>query len=127
MIGRHDITFRSESAYQVMEGANRLLRVSWDEAIVEDAETGELLHPYSEVVVGLPVELLIYKNASAQASWKAYGAIAENKNLMVHVLRGDESITIVIDDPHAVEMSLMVAAIRNYVYQDIFWMRADAA
>ena len=98
-----------------------------DGAGVSHAVAGELLRIDSENVVGLPVELLIYKNADAQASWKANGAIPENENLMVHVLRGDKSITLVVDDPHAAEMSLMVAAIRSYVYQDIFWMRADAA
>ena len=127
MIGRHDITFRSETASQAMEGAIRLVRASWREAIVENAETGELLSRDSVGVEELPAELLIYKNASARGSWRANGAIPENANLMVHILRGNESMTIVVDDPNTAEMAIMVAAIRDHVYQDIFWIRADAA
>jgi hypothetical protein len=127
MIGRHDITFPSEMPPEAMEGAMRLLRASWSEAMVENAETGELLGLDSVLVTESPVELLIYKNATARDSWKTNGAIPENENLMVHALRGDRSITIVVDDPDAQEMSRIIHAIRDHVYQDIFWIRADAA
>lgn len=127
MIGRHDITFPSETASEVMEGAMRLLRASWSEAIVENAETGEPLGLNAAFVAEVPSELLVYKNANARDSWKANGSIPENDNLMVHVLRGDRSITIVVDDPDTHEMSLIIHSIRNHVYQDIFWIRADAA
>lgn len=127
MIGRHDLTFPSETASEVMEGVMRLLRACWSEAIVENAETGELLESHSEFIAEVPAELLIYKNAAARDSWTANGAIPDNENLMVHVLRGDRSITVVVDDPHAPEMSLIIDSIRDHIYQDIFWIRAHAA
>jgi len=127
MIGRHDITFLTEMPTEVMEGTVRLLRASWSEAVVENAETGELLGFDSVRLTELPEELLIYKNSTAQDSWKVNGAIPENENLMIHALRGDQSITIVVDDPVADEMSYIIQAIRDHVYQDIFWIRADAA
>lgn len=127
MIGRHDITFPSAMAPEVMEGAMRLLSASWSEAMIENAETGEMLEFVSVLVTELPAELLIYKNATARDSWKVNGAIPENENTMVHVLRGDRSVTIVVDDPDAREMSRIIQAIRDHAYQDIFWIRADAA
>jgi hypothetical protein len=46
---------------------------------------------------------------------------------MIHVIRGADSMTIVVDDPSAAELAPLLDAIRDHVYQDIFWMRADAA
>ena len=36
-------------------------------------------------------------------------------------------MTVVVDEPDTAEMGAMVAAIRDHVYQDILWMRANAA
>ena len=110
-----------------MEGAIRVVLASWQEAVVENAETGELLGRGFVGVRELPNEVLIYKNADAQRSWSADGATPKNANLMIHVMRGVDSMTIVVDEPSEAEMSALVSAIRDHVYQDIFWMRADAA
>lgn len=126
MIGGHDITFRVASSAEAMEGAIRLVRACWQEAVVENAETGELL-PDCVGFRELPQEVLIYKNAAAREAWAAGGATAENANLMLHFLRESDSMTIVVDDPSSPEMSALIDSIREHVYQDIFWMRADAA
>jgi hypothetical protein len=128
MIGGHDVTFRTETPAQVTDGAVRIVRASWQEAVVENAETGELLQRDSLVGVGeLPTEIFVYKSTAARASWTAKGAAPENANLMVHIIRGENSMTIVVDDPSATEMEVLIAAISDHVYQDIFWMRATAA
>ena len=46
---------------------------------------------------------------------------------MVHIIRGKNSMTIVVDEPNAADMEALVAAVRGHVYQEILWMRADAA
>lgn len=127
MIGGHDICFRTDVSAQVTDGAVRIVRASWQDAVVVNAETGELLSRHSAGVGTLPAELFIYKNTVARDSWLAEGAIPANANLMVHVICAEDSMTIVVDDPTAAEMSALIAAIRDHVYQDIFWMRADAA
>ncbi len=124
MIGGHDISFRTETPAQVAEGAIRLVRAAWQEAVVENAETGELLGLDSLAVSELPHEVLIYKNAAARDAWAAHGAIPENANLMIHIVCGADSMTMVVDEPSEAEMSAIIRAIRDHIYQDIFWMRA---
>ena len=127
MIGGHDISFPTDSSAQITEGAIRIVLVFWPDAVVENAETGELLSRGLVGIRKLPCEVLVYKNADARDSWAVNGAIPENANSMIHVICGVDSITIVVDDPSAAEMPAVLSAIRDHVVQDIFWMRADAA
>jgi hypothetical protein len=120
MIGGHDISFRTESPAQVTDGAIRIVRAFWPDAILEDAETAELLDPNFVGVRELPGEVLIYKNEVARDSWAVNGAVPDNANLMIHIVRGVDSITIVVDDPSAAEMPALLRAICDHVYQDIF-------
>jgi hypothetical protein len=126
MIGGHDISFPTETSSQTTEGAIRLARTFWQEAVVEDAESGEILTRDMASLRELPHEVLIYKSADARESWAVNGAIPENANLMIHVIRGVDSMTVVVDEPGTPEMAALLAAIRDHVYQDIFWMRAYA-
>lgn len=127
MIGGHDISFPTGSSPEVMDGAIRIVNVFWPGAVLENAETTELLDGGFLGVRELPREVLIYKNADARASWAVNGAVPENSNQMVHMICGADSITIVVDDPNSAEMPALLDAISGHVYQDIFWMRADAA
>jgi hypothetical protein len=127
MIGGHDILFRTETSSQTTEGVVWLALVFWQEAVVEDAETGEILTRDMASLKELPPEVLIYKSPQARESWAVNGAILENKNLMIHVIRGVDSMTVVVDEPGTPEMAALLDAIRKFVYQDIFWMPAYAA
>lgn len=127
MIGGHDISFPTHAAAQVAEGVLRTVCAVWRQGVVENAETSEIVSLTSIATQTLPCELLIYKNIAAKQAWAANGATSENTNSMVHLIRGQDSITVVVDDPHAVEMSALIKAIRDHVSQDILWMRADAA
>ena len=91
MIGGHDISFLTETSAEALEGAVRVIRASWQDSVVENAETGELLVLGPGAISELPAELLIYKNAAARDSWAASGATPENANLMVHIIRGEET------------------------------------
>lgn len=126
MIGGHDICFHTDTPAQAAEGAIRIVHAAWPDAVVENAENGEI-QSHCIGVGDLSAESLIYKNASARDSWMEKGAVAENSNLMVHLICGEDSLTIVVDELAAGEISAIIAAIREHVYQDIFWMRADAA
>jgi hypothetical protein len=127
MIGGHDISFATRAAAENLEGAIRLAVVLWSEAVVENAETGEVLDRVFMGPRALPREVLVYKNVAARDSWARDGAVSENANLMVHIIRGPESLTVVVDDPGEPSMRGLLDAIRDHIYQDIFWMRADAA
>jgi len=127
MIGGHDISFRTGSSPEAMEGAIRIVNVLWPGAVLENAESAELLDSGVLGLRELPGEVLIYKSADARESWALNGAVPENANQMVHMICNAESLTIVVDDPNSAEMRELLDAIRDHVYQDIFWMRADAA
>jgi len=127
MIGGHDISFNTGSCPGIMDGAIRIVSAFWPHAILENAETAELLDSNFLGVRELPREVLIYECADARGLWATMGAAPENANQMVHMIGGVDSITIVVDNADSAEMSAMINAIRGYVYQDIFWMRAEAA
>lgn len=127
MIGGHDILFPTETSAETTEGVIRLALAFWQEAVVEDAETGEILGRAVVGVTELPQEVLIYRDACARDSWAKSGAVPENANSMIHVIRGTDSVTIVVDEPATAEMASLLDAVHILVYQDIFWMRAHAA
>jgi hypothetical protein len=127
MIGGHDIVLRTELPDEAADGAVRVVRAFWSEAVAEDADTGETLSRVPDGARGVPGEVLVYRDEAARHSWTGKGATPENLNLMVHIIRGSDSMTLVVDDPSSEEMSKLIEAIRGHVDQDIFWMRADAA
>ena len=127
MIGGHDISLLSDTPAQATEGTVRLALALWRDAVVEDAETGELLGSVIGTDRELPSEILIYRNAFARDCWVAHGAVPENASSMIHVVRDEDSVTVIVDDPDTQEMAALLEAVRDHVYQDIFWMRAGAA
>jgi len=119
MIGGHDISFHIESSTQIMEGAIQIILTFWPDAIAENAETGKLqigqeikLRIFDKT---MPLEVLVYKNANSRESWIINGAIPENANLMIGIICGADSITVVIDDPDAAEMFDLLNKIHNHI------------
>jgi hypothetical protein len=119
MIGGHDISFHIESSTQIMEGAIQIILTFWPDAIAENAETGKLqigqeikLRIFDKT---MPLEVLVYKNANSRESWINNGAIPENANLMIEIICGADSITVVVDDPNAAEMFDLLNKIRNHI------------
>jgi len=91
----------------------------WPDAIAENAETGKLqigqeikLRIFDKT---MPLEVLVYKNANSRESWIINGAIPENANLMIGIICGADSITVVIDDPDAAEMFDLLNKIHNHI------------
>jgi len=115
MIGGHDISFRIESSIQIVEGAIQIILTFWPDAVAENAETGELLDRDFVGVREAPSEVLVYKNADSRGSWSSNGAIPENANLMIEIICGTDSITVVVDDPDAAEMFAILNKIRDHI------------
>lgn len=126
MIGGHDISFPTQAPAAFVDGAIRHALIVWKEALLEDADTGELLDG-DFVGVPVPREIFIYKNSAARDSWAKNGAVSENANSMIHMIRGAQSVTLVVDDPRETDMRVFLDAMRDYFKQDLFWMRAVAA
>lgn len=116
--------FPVEHVPQALERALRIALEYWSEAEIEDAVTAELLSPLPGGIDQLPDEVLVYKSAIARQQWKENGATPENANSMIHFLLDSSTITVVVDDPKDPLMQSIINDIREYVYQDIFWMQA---
>lgn len=126
MIGGQDIVMRIGAPSQ-LEGAVRLITSRWDQAVIEDAETGAAVDWRSLSVRPLPPELLIYRNTQARESWATEGSAPGNCNSMIHVLRQANEVTFVVDDRHASEMVSLLTSLQRFLGQDLFWMRSRAA
>lgn len=125
MIGGQDICFLTNAPIQVTDAIVRTLRVFWRGAIVENAETNEILD--FKVCQGLdlppelPSELFVYKNMDVKNSWVANGAIPGNSNSMIHIIRGEGMITVVVDDSNIPEMLSLIEMMREFVCQGVSW------
>ncbi len=128
MIGGHDLTFRViVPAPAIVEGVVRLLLKRWTAATLEDALTGERVEFVPGRETPLPGEIFIYRDAEACRSWQQLGAVPETANNMVHLLQGDQTVTLVVDDPQSGEMKSLLDEVSQYLTQDIFWIPAAAA
>lgn len=105
MIGGHDEIFKCDRPPIVMEFIVRMIRHLWKNAPVEDPDT-------DKEPCGLERELFIYKDLAAADSWKNNGAIPENADTMIHILRGSGTVTMVVDNPGSAEMKQLIEDIR---------------
>jgi hypothetical protein len=114
MISGHDIVIpcQSESGF-VFDRILHLARHVWKEAVIEDAETGDLLNPeYEDAFVGVN-GVMIYKDEASRKSWNENGSVEENRNTMIHVIAGWDKITLVVDDEKDSATEIIVAATRS--------------
>ena len=90
-----------------------LARHAWKKAVVEDADTGELLNPENEdAFVGVNA-VMIYKDESSRESWNENGSVDQNRNTMIHVIAGWDKITFVVDDKIDAATEDIVAAAQS--------------
>lgn len=79
----------------------RFLRNVWPDGLYEDA-CGPYVGRLSEALRFAPPsrEFFVYLSPEAWTAWEADGASATNRDTMLHVLGGDEEITLVVDRAH---------------------------
>lgn len=87
----------------------------WPMAVVEDAETGDVLHDLDLVAGNGHNEILIYKNAEFAEQWHEMGADESLNGTLLHVLLGTGQLTIVVDSVPSSEIIQLVSSIENAV------------
>lgn len=90
----------------------RVIRHYWPKACFENAGTGEHYTAYSDIPFDELTELFVYRDEAASAAWDA-GSVAVAENSMLHLIHAEDSLTIVVDNPHSLELSRMLASIRS--------------
>lgn len=109
MIGGTDVLLPCPiDAEDALRLATRVVRQAWPAAVMENANTGDLLQePH-----GLD-QVMLYKDVKARDSWEQLGADESNANTMIYVLVGPVQLTLVVDDAKTPEMSRIITAIRK--------------
>jgi hypothetical protein len=99
MIGGTDQVIRrkpDEATRRALLGS--LLR-KWPAAVIEDAASEaratELAHADP---ASLPEEMLVYESEAWRETWEREGATGVNADRMIHILLGENEITLVVDD-----------------------------
>lgn len=100
MIGGDDVIFQTPLGRVALSIALRVVHLHWPAAVVQDAEAEEAVSP-SRFALAAAREVFVYENAAVAARWIADGYADELANRMVHLLRDDETLTVVVDDRHA--------------------------
>src|ERR1051326_4615054 len=109
MIGGADIIIKSSMEQEAaLESARAAIKRFWPEMLVEDAETGDLVHNDGSAV-GC-TEIMLYRDADARESWARLGADPSNVNTLIHLFADPGEFTLVVDDPNAVEMASIIQA-----------------
>lgn len=110
MIGGIDMILEAPPGDYLVELILRRIRHFWPDARyqnADDAEVYSVRDGWLSISGSQATEFFIYKNEKAAQSWDRYGAIAENRNTMIHFLVDKSSfndlqqITLVCDEETA--------------------------
>jgi hypothetical protein len=112
MIGGTDIVIPSRGDPAMLGACARTIQQHWPQARFEDALTGEKYPSYADVPLGLVRELLVYRDASAEAAWDGESADA-SANSMIYLILTSDGLTTVVDDPNTEEMRSLLEALRR--------------
>lgn len=88
MITGIDIILKTNQPHFLFELAVSVLRKMWNGCTILDANENKKVNQFNEMPKDLPNEIFIFKNPDC--------IFVENE--MVHLLLGDDQITVVVDD-----------------------------
>lgn len=126
VIGRHDILFESSSPHELAIEAIKVIRATWDNAIIEDPLTGDSLEQAMLGLAETPDRLFVYRDAQAKQSWEANGAVPENRNSMVDLALDERTLAVIVDDPNEEAMQAFLSSI-GLLASDISQLRLEPA
>lgn len=87
-----------------MARAVKAIELIWPDLVIKRAGAKQTWQTWRAVPFAQQHELLVYKSSEHAGKWKALGADPSLTDTMVHLLRGDRELTIVIDNPDSAEM-----------------------
>ena len=119
MIGGIDIAIPTRAADMAVEVAVRAIRQFWPSAVFENGITGEGYNHFQEIPFGMIEELFVYRDDAAREQWDQQGAVPDDSNTMIHLVRDSDQITAVIDEKDDA-MGRILGAIRSGLSDEIF-------
>ena len=126
MIGGIDIIIPAIGNPAALDDCVRVIRRYWPRARYEDAISGEKLRDYNAVPSVSIKQLLIYRDERAEEAWDSENPEAP-PNTMIYLILSTDFVTVVLDDPNAEEMRLILESVRSYLGMDILNTVAEAA
>lgn len=113
MIGGTDIILNARNVQAAMDMAIRVIRLAWDQAVFEDADTGQTFRSYSEIDLRARPEILVYRDQKAQSDWKEIGPDPSVEGTMIHLIGRRGELTIGLDDEPTPAILSIVDVIRR--------------
>ena len=113
MIGGTDIILKTRHERVAMDLAVRAIRLAWEHAVFEDADTGETFNNYANLPLRGREELFIYRDADAQAIWKEVGPDPSVDGTMIFLIARRGELTIGLDDEPSPSTLSIVDVIRQ--------------
>ena len=124
MIGGVDMHLPSMAGDLSVEVAVRAIRQRWTRAVFEDGITGERYNLFEQIPFGEIEELFVYRDSASADTWDAEGAIPATHNTMIHLIPGDDLLTVVIDEKDdAIEE--LIGAIKSGLRDEILYIPAE--
>ena len=111
MIGGTDFIIPTTAGPASMRLALQVILSHWPHAVAKDATTGEPISLGPELPTSPPDELFVYCDKGSARSWADLGPDPSVANTMLHLLRSDDSLTVVVDDEPAPDIVRLVREI----------------
>ena len=114
MIGGTDIIIPVEGLYarNAIDVALRAIRVKWRAAVYENPDRESEYFSIWKLDVSYGDEVFVYKSREDAQRWEAMGYDDSLKNTMIHVIEGEKTLTMVVDDAEEQEISSILKCIR---------------
>ncbi len=124
MIGGIDIQLPTFASSQATEVAVRVIRQWWRSACFENGITGERYDHFWQIPFNNIDELFVYRDSECADTWDTEGAVPAVYNTMIHLIRENDLLMIVIDEKDDV-MEELLAAIKSGLCDEIFYLLVE--
>lgn len=111
MISGTDFVLPAPSERDGIADCLSAIRNFWPDAVVELGDRDAALSAIADFAPSESDELFVYRDARAAEAWEQDGGTPELLHLMIHLLRDNEEITIVVGDPGQPETAMILNAI----------------
>jgi len=125
MIGGTDISYPSQADDSSLELCVRAIRQFWPGMIIEDDETNKRYDEFWQISFGDMKEIFVYQDEETADRWDDAGASPELEDTMIHIIRGQGEVFLVVDNPDCSPMKEILQTIKTGLSQDVFAVSAE--
>jgi hypothetical protein len=111
MIGGADIVIPVAHESEAIDAGIRVIACAWPDAVFQNADCPEIVLQYDQLNQRAMNEVFIYRNLEIAKQWDELGAVPQLANTMIHIVKGNNALTVVTDDPNEMEMRAIIDAI----------------